>query len=320
MIKISLFVGLLLASCWFFPKNQNQNIENKDTLISSSALLEVMDTLSSDYFEGREMGTPGVDKAAIYIENFLKKARIVPFFKQYRDTFSVDNEKAFNIIGLIKGNDPALKNEYIILSAHYDHKGKISGAQDSVYNGANDNASGVATVLNIAKIISANKSNKRSIIVALFTGEELGMLGSEHFANKIKGLFNINCAANVDMIGTMFHNYPGKVYMTGYHLSNMAEFMNKCIGSESILYWQEELSTGVFRLSDNYPLYEILKVPAHTFCTFDFTNYPYYHQPDDEMDKIDVNNTVSVVNNISVGIRKLAESAGNDIRFVNQQQ
>lgn len=298
------------------PPKQIQVTDIHDTIISKEELTEIIDTLSNDYFEGRETGTEGINKAAIYIENYFKINHIKAFFKNYRDSFEVYGYKAFNVIGLIEGNDPKLKNEYILISAHYDHEGKISGEADSVYNGANDNASGVSTVLNIAKIISNTKSNKRSILVALFSAEEKGLLGSKQFAYKLKNNSTlVYCAANIDMIGSVLTNQNGKVYISGYNKSNMAQVLNKYIGSDGIVYWPKEEMYGLFGLSDNYPIYQVLNVPSHTFCTFDFNNYPYYHKVNDEIDKINMDNMLIIANNISLAIRKISESADSEIKL-----
>jgi bacterial leucyl aminopeptidase len=311
-------IFILIALSFFAcdtPKHM-QVAKSIDTIISKPELADIIDTLSNDFFEGRGTGSEGINKAAIYIENYLKECRIKPYFTHYCDSFEIFNMQAFNVIGLIEGNDSILKNEYIIISAHYDHEGKITGSPDSVYNGANDNASGVSTILNIAKIISSERKNKRSIIVALYAGEELGLTGSQHFAEKIKdNSQKIYCAANIDMIGSILTSQKAKVYISGYKKSNMAQVLNKYIGTEEIVYWPKEEMHGIFGLSDNYPIYNVLNVPSHTFCTFDFDNYPYYHQLDDEIDKIDMNNTLIVANNICTAIRKLSESKGREIKL-----
>jgi leucyl aminopeptidase len=315
-MKIAL--SLLICTLIFVCKPSKQIIVNEiaDTTISKSELSDIIDTISSDRYEGRETGTVGINKAAIYIENFLKNQNIKPFFKQFLDSFDVYDKIAFNIIGLIEGTDPVLKKEYIILSAHYDHLGKKFGRKDSVYNGANDNASGVSTVLNIAKIIAENKSNKRSIIVALFSSEELGLNGSEHFADTISKLsFQAYCGINIDMIGSILSNQPGKVYITGYEKSNMAKVFNQHIGNESVVLWKTEALYGLFGASDNYPIYQKLNIPAHTFCTFDFMNYAYYHELTDEIAKINMDNAVLIANNICRAIIKIANSDKKEIKL-----
>jgi hypothetical protein len=313
---LAIFVSLLV-SC--VPSKKSHRSDIKDISISIEELSEIIDTLSQDYFEGRESGSEGINKAAVYIENYFKKLGIGPFFENYRDSFVVHDMYGFNVIGLIKGNDPMLKDEFIILSAHYDHIGKKFGAkEDSVYNGANDNATGVSTVLNIAKIIAENNLNKRSIIIALFSAEELGLVGSEHFANKIFDQKDqAYCAVNIDMIGSVLSNHPAKVYLSGYKKSNMAEILNNYIGTEAIVNWKNEEAYSLFMLSDNYPIYQVLKIPAHTFCTFDFKNYKHYHQLSDEIDKIDLNNTLLIANHICKAFIKLAESSEKEIKLNN---
>src|SRR5690606_13144731 len=120
---------------------------------------------------------------------------IKPYFKTYRETVKIDSINAFNVVGFIEGNDPKLKNEVIVLGAHYDHIGQGQSIKryggkltdvDSIANGANDDASGVAAVLALANHFSINKTNKRSIVFALFSGEEFGLLGSKHLAKRLK--------------------------------------------------------------------------------------------------------------------------------------
>ncbi len=115
-----------------------------------------------------------------------------------------------NIVAIIEGNDPELKNEYIVIGAHYDHLGMGghgSGSRDpdtiAVHNGADDNASGVAAVLELAQKLSANKESiKRSIILMAFGAEEMGLLGSQFFTNEpLIGLQDVVVMVNFDMVG-----------------------------------------------------------------------------------------------------------------------
>jgi Zn-dependent M28 family amino/carboxypeptidase len=103
-----------------------------------------------------------------------------------RATVAVDAHslRSDNVVGILPGNDPALKNEYIIVSSHLDHVGTGTGSGDVIYNGAMDNASGVATLIETAKSAAAKKSFKRSIIFLAVTAEEKGLLGSRYYASK----------------------------------------------------------------------------------------------------------------------------------------
>lgn len=318
------FIALIIITFWAAackPKHEMQTTLARDTIISIQELTEIIDTLSSDYFEGRATGSAGIDKAAMFIQNYLAHHNLRPFFEYFRDSFDTRSYVAYNVIGMIEGTDEVLKNEYIILSAHYDHIGKRKGGPDSVYNGANDNATGVSTVLNIAKILAENKLNKRSVIVALFSAEELGLLGAEYFAGKMNyGKKSVYCAVNVDMIGSVFNKKPGKVYLSGYKKSNMAEVFNRYIGSEEVLYWKNEEAFGIFQLSDNYPIYETLQIPSHTFCTFDFSNYDHYHRLSDEIANVDIENTLSIANHIKQGFIKIAASSEREIVLTTKQE
>ena len=247
---LSLIISILI--CCKSPQQIGHN-QSIDTIISMNEMIEIIDTLSCDAFEGRKTGSEGIEKAAKYIENYFRKFNIRSFYSNYRDSFLIGEIQAYNIIGIIEGKNPDLINEYILLSAHYDHIGKSFGDSDSVYNGANDNASGVSTVLNIARILAENPQNSRNIIIALFSGEEMGLLGSEHFARILKKNGpKLYCAVNVDMIGSQFSKDPGKVYLSGYKKSNMPEIFNRYIGSEEVVQWSKEDMYDLFSLSDNY--------------------------------------------------------------------
>ena len=80
-----------------------------------------MEYLASDELQGRATGSEGIEKAAVYIENYFKSNNIKPYFETYRDTFQLGEITGYNIIGVIEGNDPKLKDEYVILGGHYDH-------------------------------------------------------------------------------------------------------------------------------------------------------------------------------------------------------
>ncbi len=109
------------------------------------------------------------------------------------------NHVAHNVLGLIHGTDPVLRNEYVVIGAHMDHIGM--NANGVIYNGANDNASGTAVISELARSLAANPP-KRSVLICHFTGEELGLLGSEYFAaNPTVPLQNMVCMMNFDMSG-----------------------------------------------------------------------------------------------------------------------
>ena len=151
-------VALVIFSC-----------KTKTVVIEAQEVGDIVSYLASDELEGRDTGSEGIEKAAVYIENYFKELDIQPYFDSYRDSFTVKEKSAFNIIGYLEGTDPALKDEFVIIGAHYDHIGfgkEVEG--DKIANGANDNAAGVGTVLTMAKYFAKTKSNKRLIIIAYF--------------------------------------------------------------------------------------------------------------------------------------------------------
>src|SRR5690606_22304279 len=95
----------------------------KTSVITSIELKETVEFLASDDLKGRNTGTNGIEKAALYIEKKLKSYKVEPYFETYRDSFQVGDKNAYNIVGFLEGQDAKLKNEVIIIGAHYDHIG-----------------------------------------------------------------------------------------------------------------------------------------------------------------------------------------------------
>ncbi len=146
----------------------------------------------------------------------------------FKGEFKERNFIASNIIGMVEGNDPLLKDSFIIVSAHYDHLGiGVPVKGDSIYNGVFDNASGVAAVLELARIFSEKKNKpKRSIIFILFTGEEKGLLGSLYYTdNPVRLLYKTIANLNIDGIA-LFDNFKS-IIGVGIEYSNLKDFLNR---------------------------------------------------------------------------------------------
>lgn len=161
--------------------------------IDSMLVKKHLYALASDEMQGRKTGTLGIEKAAQYIENEFSKIGLTTFegLDSYRQTFTFTNRRtkeditSANIIGVLEGKSK--KDEYVIISAHYDHLGivKKEGQLDSIYNGANDDASGVTAVLALAEYFKKKNNNERTLIFVAFTAEEMGLIGSTHFGKGI---------------------------------------------------------------------------------------------------------------------------------------
>lgn len=280
-------------------------------LIDEDSLKLQLEYLASDELEGRDTGSQGIEKAAQFIENHLKKKGLKPFYTSYRDSFLAKDKHAYNIIGLVEGTDLSLKNEYLIIGAHYDHIGiakkKVEG--DSIANGANDNAAGSVGVLQLASHFAENPT-KRSLLFVFFTAEEIGLLGSKHLAKQMKAENTaVQSVFNIEMIGVPLgsaHEYDA--YFTGYDKSNFAEIFNHGKVNPILGLYEQAEQMQLFKRSDNWPFYNEMKIPAHTVCTFDFTNYDYYHHPKDEAKFMDTAHMTKLLKRFVLGIERIANT------------
>lgn len=255
---------------------------------------KIVAQLASNEFAGRAPGTEGFAKSAEFVEQFLKKHDIKPLFNNsYKDTVMVEGDLSYNIVGLIGDYDP--KKGHILLGAHLDHLGETKKGEDKVYNGADDNASGVTAVMQIARELKETEFDK-NIIIALFTGEEKGLIGSGHLANRIKReKIDLLYMFNFEMIGTRFLGYENTVFITGHKLSNCAELMNKSIENDFVMPFKKEDELQLFYRSDNIPFFELYEVPCHTISSYDFKNHNHYHETKDDISVLDVNNMQKII-------------------------
>ncbi|HET8838448.1 MAG TPA: M20/M25/M40 family metallo-hydrolase [Flavobacteriaceae bacterium] len=312
----SLFVFVLLV--FLGTKTRAQTIANYE--ITSKNIQSALNLLASDSLQGRKTGTMGIEKAAEYIESIFKKFDIQPYFETYRDHFlAKDRIEAYNMVGYIEGSDPDLKNQLVILGAHYDHIGIVDPiANDSIANGANDNAAGTVAILELAKHFASEKP-KRSMLFVLFSGEEMGLLGSKHLAEKLKKQeADIYTMLNFEMIGVPLENKTYMAYLTGYEKSNFAEQFNEYAGKEVFGFLPEAKKYHLFFRSDNYPFFDVFGIPAQTLSTFDFTNYPYYHHVEDEVELMDVEHMKSLILSVIPGIGKMANTREKEIVISEQ--
>jgi Zn-dependent M28 family amino/carboxypeptidase len=308
----SIFAALIMVSC-----GSGQMTQTPFAPTTADRIGEMMNYLASNDLKGREAGTEGIEMAAVYIENYFKSYGLTPYFESYRDTLSNFQKPSYNIVGTIEGNDPELKDEFILIGAHYDHIGVVNPENgDAIANGANDNASGTISVLEMARYFGTQKTNKRSLIFALFSAEEKGLLGSKHLAKKLKeeGL-NLYTMLNFEMTGVPMQDKDYLMYITGYEMSNLAEVSNTYAGENLVGFLPTAKEFNLYQRSDNYPFHQEFGVPSHTFCTFDFTNFAYYHKPGDEARLMDFEHMSTVVNKTIPVIEKIANAANQEIKL-----
>ncbi len=176
--------------------------------------------LSDTLTDGRGLGTEGKTLSEDYIERQFQEVGLNPWKGSFKHDFRFRNNliwvKASNYVGVIEGADPILKNEFIVVGAHYDHLGyKLVSGQKVFYPGADDNASGVASIIELARMLQQNKNElKRSIIIVAFDAEESGLLGAKHFVDEeTVPLKDIKAMFSLDMVG-MYSSYKG-IDLTG---------------------------------------------------------------------------------------------------------
>ncbi len=206
------------------------------------------------------------------------------------------------------------KDEYVIFSAHYDHLGvgkPING--DSIYNGANDDASGVTAVIMLAKYFKALGNNERTIVFAAFTGEEMGGLGSQYFSkqfdpNKVVAMFNI------EMIGTESKWGTNSAYITGYEKTDMGPILQKNLEGTGFTFYPDPYpAQNLFYRSDNATL-ALLGVPAHTISTSKMDSEPNYHRVSDQIETLELDNMTMIIRSIALSSKTIVSGVDTPTR------
>ncbi len=205
------------------------------------------------------------------------------------------NVAAKNVLGWVEGTDPVLKNQFIVLSAHYDHIGVAAvpkmenGKLDSVYNGARDNAVGVTAVINAAKYFAQHPA-RRSILFIAFTGEEMGLLGSKYFAaHPVIDLNKIVYNLNIDNGG---YNDTTHVNVIGLGRTSADDYMKRAAAAYGMQAGPDPApQLNLFDRSDNVS-FAAQGIPAPSFgmgvSKLDESIMQHYHQLSDEVDDMDL--------------------------------
>ena len=285
--------------------------------INESTVKKHIYTLANDSMQGRKAGTEGIEKAAKYIESQFKKIGLKYFNNNsFRQTFKYKNKRSrnqeelnlFNVIGFLEGNEK--KDEIVVISAHYDHLGmKSSGAGDLIFNGANDNATGVAAVLALAEYFKSKNTNSRSILFIAFTAEEMGLVGSNYFGKTISPE-SIVAGINIEMIGKESPFGPNTAWLTGFQRSNFGKIIQKNLSSSEFkIYPDPFISYRLFFRSDNASFAK-LGIPAHTFSTSPMDKDLDYHKVTDEASTLNMKTITQTIKAIAIGTKSII--AGED--------
>lgn len=219
-------------------------------------------------------------------------------------TFKVDCDAetkelpACNIAGTIPGK--TRPGEYVIYSGHYDHLGILPPVKgDSIANGADDDASGTTAVITLARYFKKQNNNARTLVFVAFTGEEIGELGSQHFAttvnpDKVVAMFNI------EMIGKPSKFGQNSAFITGFDRSDFGKILQKNLQGTPFKFYPDPYpDQNLFYRSDNASLAEV-GVPAHTISTDQIDVDSLYHTVGDELQTLDVDNITSTIRAIAL--------------------
>lgn len=212
---------------------------------------------------------------------------------------NVEEIELSNVAGMLPGKSKA--DEYVIFSAHYDHIGigRPNEKGDSIYNGANDDASGTTAVMMLAKHFALMGGNERTLIFVAFTAEEAGGFGSQYFSKKIDA-DKVAAMFNIEMIGTDSKWGLNSAFITGYEKSDMGKILQQSLEGTGFTFHPDPYpQQNLFYRSDNATLAR-LGVPAHTISTSKMDNEPHYHKPSDEISTLDLTNMTQIIKAIAL--------------------
>jgi Zn-dependent M28 family amino/carboxypeptidase len=211
------------------------------------------------------------------------------------DTIPAERQRpSVNVVGVLRGADSVLSSEAILIGAHYDHEGigrPVGG--DSIYNGADDDASGVVTVLEVARMLAAGPRPRRTVVFMAMTGEEQGLLGTNWFIrNPPLPLDRVVADLEVEMIGRAdsLAGGPGRAWLTGFERSTMGE----TFAAAGLPIGPDRRPDQQFFLRSDNIAFARRGIVAHTLSSFNM--HAQNHTPDDEVELVDFDHMASVIN------------------------
>lgn len=215
----------------------------------------------------------------------------------------IKEEKATNVVAVLPGKNK--KEEFVIFSGHYDHIGigKPVGS-DSIFNGANDDASGITAIIQIAKYYKAANNNERTLIFSAFTAEEIGGFGSQFFSQQLNPA-KVVAMFNIEMIGTESKWGKNSAYITGFEKTDMGSILQKNLEGTAFQFYPDPYpEQNLFYRSDNATLAQ-LGVPAHTISTSKMDSEPNYHKPSDEISTLDLSNMTQIIQSVVLSAKTI---------------
>jgi Zn-dependent M28 family amino/carboxypeptidase len=276
--------------------------------------------LASDALAGRGTGTPGNDSAAAYIARRFRALGLTPLDTDFEQHFvahplighnvAPPSLPTQNVVALLPGRDSSLRGQFVIVGAHFDHLGRSTqGAldperNDAIRRGADDNASGTAAVLELARLLTASPP-RRSIVFVAFSGEELGLLGSEYFvSNSPIPLDSSIAMVNFDMVGRLRED---RLIVYGVATATELPALLDSANNASQRQWHSPLR--ITALGDGYGPSDHSSFYARNIPVLHFFTdlHEDYHRASDVVRKINANGEAHVVDVAENVIRALAD-------------
>jgi Zn-dependent M28 family amino/carboxypeptidase len=245
--------------------------------IGEQRLMKHLTELSSPAYEGRGAGTPGGAKAAKYIRERFAEVGLKPAGSEgFDQAFEFEGHHLANLVGKLAGDDESLSDEVVVVGAHYDHLGIM---KDEIYPGADDNASGCAALIEVARAFALEKGHRRTLLFIAFDSEEHGLLGSRYFVDhptvpreKIVAMINLDMVSRGD---------PKTVQVCGASLSPDMKAMAEGAAPAVGLTLRYDFEKKWRHASDHGPFGDA-NIP---FLYFGVEDHPDYHKPTDTADK-----------------------------------
>ena len=268
-------------------------------------IILLIDTAHSKRFKNLKQFVGNAKFQTASSQLFILTSNLAPASIKLHIQNEVIEQKLKNVVGVLPGKSK--KDEYVIFSGHYDHLGigKPNNEQDSIFNGANDDAAGTTAMILLSKYFSLLKEkNERTIIFVAFTAEEVGGFGSRYFskqlnADKIMAMFNI------EMIGTESKWGTSSAYITGFEKSNMGKILQANLADSKFKFEPDPYpKQNLFYRSDNATLAE-LGVPAHTISTSKMDSEKFYHTVNDEIETLDMTNMTEIIKAIALSSKSI---------------
>lgn len=265
--------------------------------------------LADDKLEGRDTPSKGLDLAADYLAAQFKDVGVATQFQttEYENRRTKVKAPVRNVLAILPGT--SLKDRYILVTAHYDHLGKREGEGDQIFNGANDNASSTAALIELARGLKGKKL-ARTVVFIAFYGEEKGLVGARYYCqNPVFPLTKTEVNLNVEQIGRTDDDEGPRVAafnLTGFDYTTLPSVLGPAAERAGVkLVKHEKFNEPYFNASDN-AAFASVGVPSGTISSA--YSFPDYHRVGDHWDKLDYENLAKLTRAIQNGIEAIANA------------